>query len=67
MEYKDLQIKNPGELQKLLSEQRIKLREQRFKAANGQLKDVREIRETRRQIAQIMTKIQEQAKTKPTA
>lgn len=57
MDYLELKDKGPVELQKLLTEQREKLREHRFKVANGQLKDVREIRELRRTIARIMTKL----------
>jgi ribosomal protein L29 len=57
MEMAELKDKTPTELQKLLAENRERLREQRFKAANGQLKDVREIREVRRTIARLLTKL----------
>jgi ribosomal protein L29 len=52
---KDLQGKNESELQSLLLEQRLRLKDLRFKDANGQLKDIREIRETRQNIARILT------------
>lgn len=55
MEYKELKNKKADELRKILSEQRDKLRDLRFKDANKQLKDVRTIRKTRVMIAQIMT------------
>ena len=55
MEYKDLKNKKEAELLKFVAEQRDKLRDLRFKDANKQLKDVREIRKTRVLIAQAMT------------
>lgn len=54
MEYKELKNKSEKELQKLLSDQREKLRELRFKADANQLKNIREIRVVRHSIAQIM-------------
>jgi large subunit ribosomal protein L29 len=55
MDIKELKKKSEGELQKLLSETREKLRELNFKDANKQLKNVREIRETKKSVAQILT------------
>jgi ribosomal protein L29 len=55
MEYKDLKDKKEGDLHKLLAESRNKLRELRFKDANAQLKNVREIRGVRNTIARILT------------
>lgn len=55
MEYKELKTKSENELQKLLAESRDKLRDLRFKDANKQLKNVREIRKVREMIARIMT------------
>lgn len=55
MEFKELQGKKEAELQNLLAENREKLRELRFKDANKQLKDVREIRRTKALIAQVLT------------
>ncbi len=54
MEYKDLLKKSIQDLQKLLGEQRVQLREMRFKTANDQLKNVHEIKKTRKMIAQIL-------------
>ena len=55
MEFADLKRKNEKELQKVLREKRNELRELRFKASEGQLKNVNTIRKTRRMIAQVMT------------
>ena len=53
IESKELKKKNPADLQKLLAEYRDKLRDLRFKDANKQLKNVREIRVVRRLISRI--------------
>jgi len=55
MTIKDLQGKSISELSALLLEQRLKLKDLRFKDANHQLKDIREIREVRQNIARIFT------------
>jgi len=55
MDFKELQTKNEAELNKLLTQNREKLRELRFKDSNKQLKNVREIRTVKEQIAQILT------------
>lgn len=44
-----------GELQRILQEKREKLREFRFNLAAGKVKNVREIRETKKDIARILT------------
>jgi len=41
MDYRDLQEKTDAELQLLLAEKRIAVKDLRFKAASGQLKSVR--------------------------
>ena len=55
MEKQDLKDKNKEDLVKLLATHREKLREARFKDSNKQLKNVREIRVTKKLIAQILT------------
>jgi len=55
MDFKELQTKNEAELPRLLSQTREKLRELRFKDSNKQLKNIREIRTVKEQIAQILT------------
>ena len=65
MEFKELKKKNANDLQKLLNESREKLRDLRFKDANKQLKNVREIRQLRLTIARILTLLnRSQADTK---
>ena len=54
MKYQELQKKSPQELQKMLAESRVSIREMRFKVANDQLKNVREIRGLKKTIAQIL-------------
>lgn len=44
-----------GELQRILREKREKLREFRFNLAGGKVKNVSEIRETKKDIARILT------------
>ena len=55
MELKDLKLKTEKELKQILNEFRDKLRDLRFKDANKQLKDVREIRGTKKTIARVLT------------
>ncbi len=66
MEIKELQTKNIAELSHLLEESRIKLDDLKFKAAQGKLKNIREIRVTKRGIATILMvlKIKVKAETK---
>lgn len=54
MNYQEIKNKHADELQKMLLEQREVLRDLRFKDANKQLKDIRQIRKTRQAIAQIL-------------
>lgn len=60
MEFKELNEKNPAELQKLLELNREKLRGLRFKDSNKQLKNVREIRALKKLLAQILTILNKQ-------
>jgi large subunit ribosomal protein L29 len=55
MEYKELKKKDEKDLHKSLAELRDKLRELRFKDANKQLKNIREIRVIKKTIAKILT------------
>lgn len=57
LELKDLKKKGERELQELLASSREKLRAARFKDANKQLKDVREIRREKKFVAQVLTLI----------
>lgn len=55
MDLKDLSTKSETELHKILAEQREKLRDLRFKDSRRQLKNVREIRLIKKDIARILT------------
>jgi len=55
MELKELKNKSVSELETLLTVERLKLKDLRFKDANKQLKDVRQIRENKKLLAQILT------------
>lgn len=57
MELKELKLKTEKELKQILNEFRDKLRDLRFKDANKQLKDVREIRIIKKTIARVLTLI----------
>jgi ribosomal protein L29 len=54
MEYKEILLKEEKELTALISEGRAKLQALRLKRTMNQLKDVREIREVRKDIARMM-------------
>lgn len=55
MNFKELKLKNADDLKKMLNTERESLREQRFKSSQGQLKTVRQMRKSRKLIAQILT------------
>jgi len=55
MKIKELSQKTKQELQKLLSEQREKLRTLRFDVTLKKIKNVREIRKIKKNIARILT------------
>jgi len=55
----ELSQKPKNELQILLSEKRERLRQLRFKISSGKVKNVREIRMTKKDIARILTILQE--------
>ena len=55
METGDLKNKNESDLQELLAQKRDLLRELRFKDRKKQLKEVREIRRIKKDIASMLT------------
>jgi len=55
MDTKELMAKDAVELNKMLEDNREKLRDLRFKDSNKQLKNIREIRGVRQLIARILT------------
>ncbi len=60
MDIQDLKNKSISDLHKLLAETRDKLRELRFKASEGQLKTNHQVKAVRKDIARILTLINEQ-------
>jgi len=64
MKITELRKKSKPELQKVLGETREKLRTLRFNLATGKLKNVREIRQLREDIARILTLLQETSSKK---
>lgn len=62
MKFKELKNKPPQELQKLLNDWRDKSHELRFKTASNQLKNIREIRETKKTIARVLYLLSQQKK-----
>jgi len=63
MEFKELQTKTEKEWHAMLAEAREKLRHLRFKDANKQLGNVREIRKERELIAHLLTLINKSKKS----
>ncbi|MBI2552328.1 50S ribosomal protein L29 [Candidatus Uhrbacteria bacterium] len=55
MTIKELRQLGEKERQKLFQELKDKMRELRFKAARRELKNIREIRETKKTVARILT------------
>jgi len=60
MKSAELRQKSKAELEKLLKEKGERLRALRFDLASGKLKNVREIRQTKKDIARILTILNEQ-------
>ena len=55
MNTKELQGKSETELRHLLSELRLKLGQLRFDMSSGKVKNIREVRDTKKIIARILT------------
>jgi large subunit ribosomal protein L29 len=64
MKVKELREKSNNELQKILKEEREKLRKLRFDLVAGKIKNVREIRKVKKEIARILTVLNEKIKNK---
>ncbi len=54
MKYKELKNKSGVELKKILTDLRNSLLEMRFKVSSNQLKNIREIRKTKKTISQVL-------------
>ncbi len=61
MEASELRQKSKEELARLVRDEREKLRNLRFDLASGKVKNVREIRKVRKNIARALTLIKEKA------
>ena len=61
MEIKELRQKSKKELQKMLIDQREHFRNLKFDLASGKVKNVREIRELKKEIARILTLLKQHA------
>lgn len=59
MEIKELKIKSKAELNHLLAETRKKLDDLKFKASQNQLKNIKEIRQTKRDVARLLMILKE--------
>jgi len=57
MKIVELRQKNKSDLEKLLVEDRDKLRQLRFDLSAGKVKNVKDVQKTRKKIAQILTLI----------
>ena len=66
MKFKDLQNKHEGELEKLLADKQAHLQELRFKVVRGEVKNIKELGSTKRDIARILTLFNQQ-KQAPTS
>ena len=55
MDYAEIKTKNETELRRLLTDSRRALQEAQFRVRRGEEKDVRRIRELKREIARILT------------
>jgi ribosomal protein L29 len=62
MKIKELKDKNINELKKLLMEKEENIRKSRFELATKQVKDKRQIRKERRDVARILTLIHREDK-----
>lgn len=64
MKTRELRQKSTKELQEILVNLRDKLRELRFNLAGGKVKNIKEIRQTKRDIARILSLLKEQETAK---
>jgi len=55
MKFKELRQKTISELKRSVEEKREKLRDLRFNLASGKVKNVRELKEVKKDIAKILT------------
>lgn len=63
MKTKEIRLKSPSGLESEIAEQREILRRARFDLAAGRVKNIRQIRGTRRSIARLLTVLKEMRKS----
>ena len=61
MKIKELRQKSKKELQKMLIDHRERLRNLKFNLAAGKVKNIREIRELKKEVARILTLLKQHA------
>lgn len=61
MKIKELRQKSKKELQKMLIDHRERLRSLKFNLAAGKVKNIREIRELKKEVARILTLLKQHA------
>jgi ribosomal protein L29 len=59
MDYSTLKKKNKDDMLKLLSEKKSELKELEFKVSSQEVKNVRDVRKHKREIAQLLTALKE--------
>lgn len=64
MKFTELQKKTKTELEKLCQDLRERLRALRFNLSTGKVKNVKEVRQVRKEIAQILTLLRETSSKK---
>lgn len=64
MKIKELRQKSDRELQQTLINLRDKLRELRFNLTGGKVKNIKEVHQTKKDIARVLTLLKENAKRK---
>ena len=62
MKIKELRSKHKGELEKLLEQKRARTQVLRFSTIRGEVKNVKELQEQKKDIARILTLLQAEAK-----
>lgn len=59
MNFKDIEKKSANEINKMLSEERAKLHDMRFKTSVNQIKDVSKISVSKKTIARLLTRLKQ--------
>lgn len=62
MKFKELQNKDTSQLHRLLAQYRDDIRQLNFKVASNQLRDVKQLRKTKKTVAKILTLLNQREK-----